>query len=115
MKGSLRGKPLQFEFSIPRNIYLCCDVLMRDCSVNAEATAALTDWKGMPPSSACWKAAISAKHWCASRRQREVVRLVEGGSDGRADCAPSRCRRGVLVLNADFSLTCRVEASSPLT
>src|SRR5262249_50438133 len=26
-----------------------------------------------PPSSACWKAAISAKRWCASRRQREFV------------------------------------------
>src|SRR5262245_36330187 len=34
-----------------------------------------------PPSSACWKAAISAKHWCASRRQAaDPRRRVERNS-----------------------------------
>src|SRR5262249_41982263 len=29
-----------------------------------------------PPSSACWKAAISARHWCASRRRRDLAQSM---------------------------------------
>jgi hypothetical protein len=30
-----------------------------------------------PPSLVCWKAAISAKHWCVLRGQRDIVQLVK--------------------------------------